>query len=212
MYPSFLAVDPQQRFLYAGNEIGNCEGRNPAHVSVDPTGRFVMAANYTGGATGGNVVVLPIQRSGELAAPSDVVNHSGTLGPNTGRQEAPHAHMILPDPSGRFVSPNDLGLDRTFIYGLNKTTGDLSASDLDSIVSTPGAGPRHLAFHTNGKLLFVINELDSTLRSFSWDSERGLAQPIQSVSTLPEGRRGQYDRSRSRIADGAICLCIESRS
>ena len=217
MNPSFVAVDPQQRFLYAGNEIGNyegrqsgwvtafaiesdgnlrflnrqpSEGRNPAHVSVDPTGRFVMAANYTGGATGGNVVVLPIQRSGELAAPSDVVNHSGTLGPNTGRQEAPHAHMILPDPSGRFVLANDLGLDRTFIYRLEKTTGDLGASDPDSIIATAGAGPPHLAFHPNGKLLFIINELDSTLLSFSWDSERGLAQPIQSISTLPEGYIG----------------------
>lgn len=215
--PSFLAVDPQQRFLYAGNEIGNyegrqsgsvtafaiqpdgnlrflnrqpSEGRNPAHISVDPTGRFVLAANYTGSATGGNVSVLPIQRDGQLSPPSDVVQHRGTLGPNTGRQEAPHAHMILPDLSGRFVFANDLGLDRTYIYRLDKSSGRLSASDPDAVIAAGGAGPRHLAFHPNGRLVFILNELDSTLRSLSWDSDRGMTQQIQTISTLPEGYRG----------------------
>jgi 6-phosphogluconolactonase len=216
--PSFLAIDPQQRFLYAGNEIGNfenrqsgsvtafaiepdgnlrflnrqpTEGRNPAHVSVDPTGRFVMAANYSGlSAGGGNVTVLPIQRSGELSPPSDVVVHTGTLGPNTGRQEAPHAHMVQPDLSGRFVLVNDLGLDETFIYRLDGGAGKLNAADPDSITAAPGAGPRHLAFHPNGRYVFILNELDSTLRSLSWDSERGLAQPIQMISTLPTGYQG----------------------
>jgi 6-phosphogluconolactonase len=210
--PSFVALDPQGRYLYAGNEIGNyegrqsgsvtafaiepdgnlrflnrqpTEGRNPAHVSVDPTGRFVMAANYTGG----NVAVLPILSGGSLAAPSSVVAHTGALGPNTGRQEAPHAHMILPDPSGRFVLANDLGLDKTFIYRLD-SAGRLSASDPTFITAPAGAGPRHLAFHPNGRLLFILNELNSTLRSFTWNSTTGLAEQVQSISTLPEGYVG----------------------
>lgn len=218
MNPSFLAIDPQQRYLYAVNEIGNyegrqsgsvsafaiepdgnlrflnrqpSEGRNPAHISIDPTGRYAMAANYSGlSAGGGNLVVLPIQADGQLAAPSDVVAHSGALGPNTARQEAPHAHMIMPDLSARFVLANDLGLDKTFIYRLDGSTGRLRASDPDSIASPPGAGPRHLAFHPNGRLMFVIHELDNTLRSFTWDSDRGLLQPIQTISTLPEGWQG----------------------
>ena len=210
--PSFLAIDPQGRYLFAGNEIGNYEGRrsgsvsafaiepdgnlrflnrqptegqNPAHVSVDPTGRFVMAANYSGG----SVTVLPLGVNGELAAPSDVVAHTGTLGPNTGRQEAPHAHMILPDPSGRFVLANDLGLDKTFIYRL-ESDGKLPANDPGFITAPAGAGPRHLAFHPNGRFLFVLHELNSTLRSLSWNSNTGLAQEIQSISTLPEGYVG----------------------
>lgn len=211
--PSFLAIDPQQRFLYAGNEIANyegrqsgsvtafaiepdgnlrflnrqpSEGRNPAHVSVDPTGRFVMAANYSSG----NVVVMPVQRNGQLSAPSDVATHTGALGPNTGRQEAAHAHMILPDLSGRFVLANDLGLDKTFLYRLNGSDGKLRAGDPEFLTAVPGAGPRHLAFHPNGRLLFVLNELNSTLRSLTWDSERGLAEPIQTLSTLPENYFG----------------------
>jgi 6-phosphogluconolactonase len=216
--PSFLAMDPQQRFLYAGNEIGNyesrqsgsvsafaieadgnlrflnrqpSEGRNPAHVSVDPTGRFVLAANYSGlSAGGGNLAVLPIQRNGQLSPPSDVVTHQGTLGPNTGRQEAPHAHMVLPDPSGRFVLANDLGLDRTFLYRLDGAGGKLNAADPNFIAAPAGAGPRHLAYHPNGRFVFVLNELSSTLRSLSWDSTRGILQEIQIVSTLPENYVG----------------------
>jgi 6-phosphogluconolactonase len=216
--PSFLAIDPQQRFLYAGNEIANyesrqsgsvsafaiepdgnlrllnrqpTEGRNPAHVSVDPTGRFVLAANYSGlTAGGGNLVVLPIQRNGQLSPPSDVVTHRGALGPNTARQEAPHAHMVLPDPSGRFVLANDLGLDRTFLYRLDAGSGKLNASDPDAIAAPPGAGPRHLAYHPNGRFVFVLNELNSTLRSLSWDSTRGMLQEIQTISTLPENYAG----------------------
>jgi 6-phosphogluconolactonase len=117
MNPSFLALDASGRYLYAVNEIGNyenratgsvtsfridpggvltmlnrqpTEGRNPAHISIDPTGRYALVANYSGG----NVAVLPIQSDGSLGAPSDVVAHRGDLGPNTARQEAPHAHMM----------------------------------------------------------------------------------------------------------------------
>jgi 6-phosphogluconolactonase len=218
MNPSFLALDPQRRYLYAVNEIANyenrqsgsvtayaiesdgdlrflnrqpTEGRNPAHLSVDPTGRYVMAANYSGTTTNtGNIAVLPIQANGQLSAPSDVIIHRGTLGPNTGRQEAPHAHMVLPDFSGRFVLANDLGLDRTFLYRLDGGTGKLISSDPDTLAAAPGAGPRHLAYHPNGKLVFIVHELDNTLRSLSWDSERGILQPIQTVSILPENFMG----------------------
>jgi 6-phosphogluconolactonase len=211
--PSFLAMDPQQRYLYAGNEVGTfegrqsgsltafaiepdgnlrfinrqpTEGRNPAHVSVDPTGRFAMTANYTGG----SVTVLPIAADGSLGAPTQHLVHQGTLGPNRARQEAPHAHMILPDPTGRFILANDLALDKTFIYRLNTNAGTLSAADPDFITAPAGAGPRHLAFHPNGRLLFIIDELGNELRSMTWDAERGLAQLVQRISTLPEGYQG----------------------
>ena len=213
--PSFLAIDPQQRYLYAGNEIANyegrqsgsvsafaiepdgnlrflnrqpTEGRNPAHVSVDPTGRYVMAANYSGTTTNaGNLAVIPIQRNGSLSAPTDVVVHQGTLGP---RQTAPHAHMVLSDFSGRFVLANDLGLDTTFIYRLDGDAGKLRPSDPDTLGAASGAGPRHLAFHPNGRFVFILHELDSTLRSLSWDSQRGVMQQVQILSTLPEGYVG----------------------
>jgi 6-phosphogluconolactonase len=237
--PSFLALDPQQRYLYAVNEIGNyegrqsgsvtalaieadgnlkflnrqpTEGRNPAHLSVDPTGRYVMAANYSGTTTGqGNIAVLPIQRDGQLSPPSDVVIHRGTLGPNTGRQEAPHAHMILPDLSGRYVLANDLGLDRTFIYRLDGATGKLNAGDPDSIAAAPGAGPRHLAYHPNGRFAFILHELDSTLRSLSWDSERGLLQPIQTISTLPDNWVGNSTTAHVLVAPSGRFVYASNR-
>jgi 6-phosphogluconolactonase len=237
--PSFLAIDPQQRFLFAGNEIGNyesrqsgsvsafaieadgnlrflnrqpTEGRNPAHVSVDPTGRFVMAANYSGlSAGGGNIAVLPIQRDGQLSPPSHVVTHSGTLGPNTGRQEAPHAHMVLPDLSGRFVLANDLGLDKTFLYRLDGTSGRLNASDPDSVTAAAGAGPRHLAYHPNGRFVFVLNELNSTLRSLSWDAVRGILQEVQTISTLPENYAGINTTAHVVVSDSGRFVYASNR-
>jgi DNA-binding beta-propeller fold protein YncE len=98
--------------------------------------------------------------------------------------------MILPDVSGRYVLANDLGLDRTFVYRLDGASGRLSGEGLSAVSAPPGGGPRHLAFHPNNRLLFVLNELNSTLSSFRWNSEEGTAVLIQNVSTLPEGYFG----------------------
>ncbi|MGH9662228.1 MAG: lactonase family protein, partial [Bryobacteraceae bacterium] len=183
--PSFVALDPQARFLYACNEIANyaggvtgsvtsfavdantgnltllnkqsSEGRNPAHVSVEPTGKFALAANYSGG----SVTVLPILEDGRLGPPTHNVLHTGRLGPNTGRQEAPHAHQILSDPFGRYVLANDLALDQTIVYFLDRNSGTLIPNSIAT--AAPGAGPRHLAFFPDGRFVFVLNELDNTV-------------------------------------------------
>ncbi|MGH9718817.1 MAG: lactonase family protein, partial [Bryobacteraceae bacterium] len=216
--PSFLALAPNGRHLYSVNEIGNfqtrqsgsvtsfavdfatgnltqlnvqpTEGRNPAHLSVDPTGRFVIAANYSGTTTAtNNVTLLPIAADGSLEAPVQIVTHTGQLGPLTARQEAPHAHMAMPDPTGRFILVNDLGLDRTFIYRLDRAEGRLVPTEAPG-VALPGSGPRHLAFHPNGRFLFVINELANTVAVWSWDSESGGVSRLQTISTLPDWYRG----------------------
>jgi 6-phosphogluconolactonase len=205
--PSFVALDPQQHFLYSGEEVDDFEGKksgavsafsvdqstgqltwlnrkssggaHPAYVTVDPSGRFVLVANYTGG----NLEVLPIMADGSLGDLG--------LGPNSGRQEAPHPHMIPFDPSGRFVLVPDLGLDRTFVYRLNPSNGKLTANDPPfAMASKPGAGPRHLAFHPGGSLVYVINELNSTIDVFGYDGDRGALQLKQTVSTLPRGFEG----------------------
>ena len=216
--PSFLALDPHGRYLFCCNEIGNfdgrqsgsvtafaidratgalteinrqpTEGRNPAHISVDPTGRFVLAANYSGTTTmTNNVAVIPIGEGGQLGTPTHIVTHTGTLGPNTGRQEAPHAHQILTDPTGQWVTVNDLALDRTFISFFDRGAGTLVPGE-NPIVSAPGAGPRHLAFHPNGRWMFILHELGSTLGAYSWDPERGAATSINTLSTLPSTYTG----------------------
>ena len=216
--PSFIALAPHGRYLYGVNEIANyqgrqsgsvtsfavdyasgnltqinvqpTEGRNPAHLNVDPTGRFVIAANYSGTTTAtNNVTLLPIAADGSLQAPAQIVTHTGTLGPVTARQEAPHAHMAMPDPSGRFVLVNDLGLDRTFVYFLDRFESRLVSTGAPG-VALPGSGPRHMAFHPNGRFVFVINEIANTIAVWSWDAEAGALNRIQTISTLPDWYRG----------------------
>ncbi len=210
--PSFLALHPNGRFLYAvgevssfgGSETGSVsafaidaktgdlvllnqqssEGAGPCHLVVDKTGGHVLVANYGGG----TVAVLPIEADGRLRPASSVRVHEGS-GPNKGRQEKPHAHGIYLDAAERFALSPDLGADRVFVYRFDPAKGTLEphgAAPLD-----PGSGPRHLAFHPTGKVLYVINELLSTVTAFSYDAEKGALARLQTVSALPAGFSGE---------------------
>jgi 6-phosphogluconolactonase len=209
--PSFLALHPGGRFVYAVGEIGSfqgkrtgvvsafaidpktgdlklvnqqpSEGTGPTHLSVDKGGKNVLVANYGGG----NVVVLPIAPDGALKPVSSNQVHQGS-GPNKGRQEKPHAHGIYLDPSERFALAPDLGADRVFVYRFDAAKGTLEPHGAGT--PEPGSGPRHLAFHPNGKLAYVINELTSTITVFSWDAEKGALTSIQTISCLPAGYSG----------------------
>ncbi len=206
--PSWLALHPQGRFLYAverqwtpeRSDVGAVSafsvdgatgaltplnrqpsgGVSPAYVSVHPSGRYALAAHYGSG----QVAALPIGSDGRLGAASDVVQHAGQ-GPDAGRQEGPHAHFVTTDPSGRYVLACDLGIDRIVIYQLDLESGKLVANSLPYAQVSSGAGPRHLAFHPSGGYVYVINELDSTLSAFTFDASRGALQIVQTVSTLP---------------------------
>src|SRR5919202_635405 len=205
--PSFLALAPDGRSLFCVNggdangasafgiepasgtltainrqEIGS---NNPAHICVSPDGRYVLTANYSGG----TVSVPPIGNDGRLGPPTQVLRHAGPTGPNPSRQDMPHPHMALFDPTGQFVLVNDLGLDRTFVYRLEN--GHLVANDPPFGQARPGAGPRHAAFHPGGRFVYVINELDSTLAAFAWDAQRGTLEELDHASTLPEGHTGE---------------------
>ena len=209
--PSFLALHPSGRFLYAVGEISSFEGAKtgavsafaidpktgdlallnqqssagagPCHLVVDETGRNALVANYGGG----TVAVLPIGEDGRLKPASSVRTHEGS-GPHQGRQEKPHAHGIYLDAAERFAFSPDLGADRVFVYRFDAAKGTLEphgAAPLD-----PGAGPRHAAFHPSGKFLYTINELLSTVTAFSYDAEKGALAPLQTVSALPPGFSG----------------------
>lgn len=208
--PSFLAIHPNGRSLYAVNETGDFEGdasgavsafridpadaslspinrrssrgAAPCHIIVDNDGRNVLVANYTGG----NVAVVPIETDGSLADASDVEKHEGS-GPNPQRQEAPHAHSINLDAGGEFAVAADLGLDKLLIYRFDSKAGTLTPNDPPSASLSPGAGPRHFAFHPNGRLAFAINEIASTVTAFRYDPESGTLTEAQTRSTLPEG-------------------------
>jgi 6-phosphogluconolactonase len=203
--PSFLAIDPKWRFLYAANESGEFAGKKgggvtafaidrktgdlrkinernspgvPCHVSVHPSGRFVMAANYGGG----NVVVYPVQAGGGLGEATDVAQHEGKGG-DPKRQDRPHAHCIIPDAAGRYVFAPDLGIDKVMIYRLDLKKGKFIPNGFAA--TRPGAGPRHFVFHPSGKFAYVINELDSTVTAFVYDMASGTLAESQTVSALP---------------------------
>lgn len=232
--PSFLALHPNGRLLYAVNELEKyngkasgavsafaitndtgaltrlnqqaSEGGAPCYVSVDRSGRVVLVANYVGG----NVAVLPIQNDGSLAPVAHVDQHKGK-GPNAERQEAPHAHCIVPDASGRFALAADLGVDRVFVYRLDINGKSLHHVESSDAVMKPGAGPRHIAFHPKLPLVFVSNELDSTVAALHFDAQRGALSPLSTHSTLPAGWKGTNYPADIHVAPTGRTLYVSNR-
>jgi len=220
--PSFLAVDPTRRFLYAVNEISQYEGRSgggvsafaiaaetgkltflnevpsggagPCHVSVDKTGRYALVANYGGG----SVAVFPILKDGRLGEASAFVQHKGAS-INPQRQEGPHAHSIYTSPDNRFVISADLGLDEVLIYRFDAAKGTLTPNYPAFAVTSSGAGPRHFAFHPNGKFGYVIDEMMSTITAFSYQQASGALDVIQTISTLPQDFKGQSNAAEVEV-------------
>jgi 6-phosphogluconolactonase (cycloisomerase 2 family) len=174
------------------------QGAGPAHLSVHPSGRYVLVANYAGG----TIAAIPIRTDGSLGAATDVKQDKGDLGPAKAASSAPpgsfaisghdrpHAHMILADPSGKFVLATDLALDRIDVWKFDLEKGKLTANDPASVSVPPGDGPRHFAFHPNGRWVYSIQEESSTIIRFDWDAARGALTPRQTVSSLPAGFKG----------------------
>lgn len=208
--PSFLAIHPSGRWLYAASEVDDYAetkggavaafaidpqdgrlalvntqssmGAGPCHVVVDEQGRHVLVANYGAG----SIAALPIAEDGRLLPASSAVQHQGSS-VNRQRQAAPHAHSINLDPANQYAIVADLGLDKVLSYRFDGAAGTLAANEAGTAEMSPGAGPRHVAFHPNGRLAFVINELASTVTSLRYDAARGALEPIATVSTLPKG-------------------------
>jgi len=193
--PGYLALSPDGRFLYAtlgaqGGAVGafrvesdggltplNAQpsgGEGPCHLSVDATGRNVFVANYSGG----NVACLRVGADGSLGERSALVQLHGT-GPNAARQEAPHAHAVLADPTNRFVYVCDLGTDRVWIFAFDPAKGTLTPTQPDAGVVPPGAGPRHIALDATRPFAYVINELGLSVTAFARDAASGALAPIQ---------------------------------
>lgn len=205
--PSFLALHPNGRWLYAINEVKDFEGKTagsveayaiddasgalkllnrralsgpiPAHLAVDPGGTHLVVALYTGAAFD----VLPIAADGSLGAVASTLKQTGS-GPNKVRQEAPHPHAVTFDPQGRYIAAADLGTDKVLILALQGN----ALERVSEVALPPGAGPRHVAFHPSGKWLYVINELSSTITGWSYDPDKGtIGAEVAVASTVPAG-------------------------
>jgi 6-phosphogluconolactonase len=218
--PSFLALHPNRRFLYAAGETSILNGKRvgavaafsvnaktgrltllnkqssggegPCHVAVDRAGKCLLAANYGNG----SIAALPIRADGGLAEPGTVIQHHGSS-VNPARQAGPHAHFITPDPANRFALACDLGLDQVLVYRLDPAKAALVPNDPPFAAVQPGSGPRHLAFHPSGRFVFLINEISATLTAFAYDAKRGTFKELQTVSTLPEAFAG--DKSGAEV-------------
>lgn len=214
VHPSFLALHPSGRFLYAVSEVsatsgdpasgavvafevGQSGGRlsrlnaqssggaGPCHLAVDRTGRHVLVANYSGG----SVAVLPIRADGSLGEATCVIRHTGSS-VHPQRQRQPHAHCVMPAPDNRHALVADLGIDRVVVYRFDAEHGKLETPAVYAFEAPPGSGPRHLAFHPDGRWVLVLNELTSQLMLLEFDPASGRLTHRQSVSTLPEGFSG----------------------
>jgi 6-phosphogluconolactonase len=215
--PSFLEIHPNGRFLYAVSESGAAGmvsayaidkqtgilvllnqapsgGVGPCHVNIDHTGKNALVTNYGSGSAS----VIPIELDGKLAKPSSFVQHEGSsVNPN--RQKEPHAHSANLSPDNRFAFVADLGIDKIMIYRLDAEKGTIVPNDPPFVKLKPGSGPRHFAFHPNGKFAYVINELACTVTAFAYEPASGMLSEIQTIPTLPADFGGSSSCAEVRV-------------
>jgi 6-phosphogluconolactonase len=232
--PSFLAVAPNGKFLYAVNELQNYKGEksgavtafgidqktgkltrlnevasrgeDPCYISLDKTGKYVLVANYTSG----NIAVFPVQKDGSLGEASSFVQHHGS-GPNRERQGGPHAHWIETTADNRFAVVADLGLDKLLVYRFDSANGSLTPNNPAAADLPPGEGPRHVAFSADQKFAYSVNELKSSVTGFSFDAANGVLKPLQTVSTLPKDFSGANDAAEMHIHPNGKFLYASNR-
>ncbi len=201
---SAFALNPESGDLRLLNS-SSTHGADPCYLTIDSAGRFVLVANYTGG----SLAVLPIQDDGSLGEATDVVQHKGSsVKP---RQQGPHAHSVVFDPSGRYAYAADLGLDKLMIYRFDDKQGKLLTATPGWAPLKPGAGPRHLAFSPDGEGVYVVNELDSTLTAFTVDRSTGGLEHRQTLSTLPSTFAGENFPADIHIARSGRCVYASNR-
>jgi len=206
--PSFLAVHPNQRYLYAVNELSNYQGQSagsvsafeiepktaklrllntvstkgggPCHLTLDRTGKVLIAVNYGGGSTAS----YQVKADGSLSEAVTFIQHTGTVA-NQQRQGGPHAHSAVMSPDNRLVMVADLGLDKILEYKVDLISGKLTPNDPPFGTLAPASGPRHTTFSKDGHFLYAINEITCNITAFRFDLQKGTLTEIQTIATLP---------------------------
>jgi 6-phosphogluconolactonase len=209
--PSFLALHPSGKFLYAVAELAQFDGKEeggvraytldadgkidtkigeygskgtaPCHLAVHPSGKGLIVANYGTG----TVSVFTIADDGALGPLGVVFQPEKGSGADPARQEGPHAHCVRFDPSGAFVLEADLGADRVFTHRFDPADAKAPLRVVHETPTAPGSGPRHLAFHPSGRFVFVNEEMSSTVTAYRFDPKTGALEPLETLSTLPPG-------------------------
>ena len=232
--PSYLAIDGTRRFLYAVNELKTYEdrssgtvsafaverdtgrlsllnkqlthGTDPCHVMVDSKGKYVLVANFLSG----SVCVLPVREDGSLGEACEFIQHQGSS-IDPARQTAPHAHAVALDKANRFAFVPDLGLDKLMVYRFDSTRGKLEPNAVPWVKIKPGAGPRQIVFQHGGAFAYLVNELDSTVVTLAYDSERGTFGYLGALPTLPSGFSGASTCAEIQISPSGRHVYVSNR-
>jgi len=207
--PSFLAISKDEKFLFAVNEEASfhgvdgggasafsldtspisfinarpTHGESPCYITLDAAQKWALVANYTGG----NLTVFPIAENGQLGAAAFIHQNEGHS-VNAERQKSAHAHCVIFDPAGRYVLAADLGIDQVLVFRFDAASGHLLPHRAAAV--EPGAGPRHLEFHPNGRFLYLVNELNFSVTVFSYDADQGALAHKQTIIALPDHVEG----------------------
>ncbi len=221
---SWLATDPQHRFLYtigapattpnaadlrggsissfsidpttgALKYLNSVPSKGTAHISLDNTGKILFAANYGSG----SVASFSIKDDGTIGAQTSLDQHTGTS-VNPARQTRPHPHSVIVSPDNRFVFAPDLGLDKIFIYKIDTAKQTITPNNPAYVEVKPGLGPRHFTFGANGKFAYVLCEMGSSVVTLAYDAARGIVTPIQTSSILPPNPTPEDQGSEIRMA------------
>ena len=232
--PSYVALDKSRKFLYSTNELKQYKGlasgavssfsvdsengqltvlnrratggTDTTHLVLDDNDTHVFIANFMSG----SVCVVPIAEDGSLDMPTCFLQHKGT-GPDPIRQAGPHAHGFELDKGNKRAFVPDLGNDRLYIYNIDFEHGHLYASDPPYVQLEAGDGPRHCVLHQNGKFLYVINEMGSTICAYEYTQETGGIKFLQKISTLPDGYKEHSTCSAIKILPGGDYLYGSNR-
>lgn len=230
--PSFLAISPDEKYVFAVNENADStgkgggvssfsfdkttgkltviskqssEGNHPCYISVDKTGKWVIAGNYSSG----NLSVLPVLPDGILEKATDTIQHAGK-GPNTERQLGPHVHATVFSPDNKYLLVTDLGLDRIISYEFDALKGKLNHQQAYIVYSTPGTGPRHLDFSPSGNNVYVLHELASQVESFRWNNGNLFA--LEQMTTMPKTYSGPAGSADIHVSPDGKFLYASNRA
>lgn len=224
--PSFLAVAPNGKFLYAANENGqgmvsafaiepggmlkalnsvSSKGSGPCHLTLDQKGKWLFVANYNNG----SVASYAVNADGSLSEAITAVQHQGSS-VNPGRQRGPHAHETVISPDNKLLFVPDLGMDKVMIYRFDDK-GVLTPNDPPFIAIAPGSGPRHMAFDPKGKFVYVLTEMTDAVVAFSYDGKGG-AKEIQTISSVPADYTGQKSGAEIAVHPNGKFLYASNRS
>jgi 6-phosphogluconolactonase len=224
--PSFLAVSPNKKYVYAVNENadstkftvgGNISafsfnkglltqinkqpsgGKHPCYVAIDKTGRWVFAGNYSSGTVG----LLHANSNGSLDTLKQIIQHQGS-GPNKERQQGPHVHSTVLSGDNKFLYVPDLGIDKVMVYSFDNKKGILKANS--SMASDAGNGPRHFTFSTNNKFAYLMEEMTGTVVSYKILNGKLIFN--QRINALPADFKGKMGSADIHVApDGKFLYC-----